>query len=73
MKTVKTTLKNVVSDAETYNKINMFVIKANKTVILAYQFFKLYFMHCYNNGIEAPPINDQLIKTILKLFILFVI
>ena len=67
MKVIKTSLKNIVTDRKIYNSINELVIRSNKTVILTYQFFKCYFIYCFENNINTPIINDQLIKTIMKI------
>ena len=53
----KCSLKSIVKDAETIDKINNVVYKCNVIVILTYQFIKSYIFDKYRNKQQIPIIN----------------
>ena len=67
-KSIKTSLKNILKHPIINTpKINDAVIKANKIVIHTLQFLKLYCLHCYDTTKSLPTINNELVKSTMKI------
>jgi hemerythrin len=64
--TNKTSLKSIIKDSSSLNKINDAVIIVNKIVIHTYNFLKLYYLYEYDNN-RIVDINKKLINTIMKI------
>ena len=66
MKTNKGNLAKVIRDPGKVKIINDMVERTNKTVIRAYQFIKLYFIHKYENNIKFRIIDKIFIQNIFS-------
>jgi hypothetical protein len=62
MRTYKCSLKTIVKDAETIDKLNKAVYKCNEIITLTYQFIKLYILDKYRNEQQIPKINKDFIR-----------
>ena len=67
-KTIKTTLKSVLQDDKKpiLPVIHDLVFEMNDLVIHTYHFIRLYVLHCYNNQLQLPDINDKFILYCIK-------
>jgi hypothetical protein len=66
MKTTKDNLDNIIRNEDVKHVIEDLVHRTNKLVIHAYQFIKLYYMHCIRNNINLPFINKDYIIDVFK-------
>jgi hypothetical protein len=66
MKTVKDNLDQVIANKHIKPVIKDLVHRTNKLVTHAYQFIKLYCMHCLRNRIDLPYINRDYISDVFK-------
>ncbi len=65
--TIKTTLKSVLQNYKVFQPvINNLVFEMNDLMIHAYQFIRLYVLHCYTNNKELPEINEKFILYCIK-------
>jgi hypothetical protein len=62
VRTYKCSLKTIVKDDKTIDKINNAVYKCNEIVTLTYQFIKLYILDKYRKKQHIPNINKDLIR-----------
>ena len=69
-KTVKTSLKSIVKDISTFNRINKVVLRINRIIIHIYNFLKLYILYLHSNNKPLPCINNELIITINSIIFL---
>jgi hypothetical protein len=67
MKTVKNNLDRVIVNEDVKPIIEDLVHRTNKLVIHAYQFIKLYCIHCIRSNINLPYINKDYIMDIFKI------
>lgn len=65
-KCIKVPLKHITKHDDTIDKINTVVTKANKIVIHALQFIKLYSLQYFNDNKQLPIVNEQFINCVLK-------
>ena len=66
-KCIKVPLQHIIKHEDTLNKINNAVIKANKIVIHALQFMKLYLLDYYDKNNSLPLIDKLFVNSILKI------
>jgi hypothetical protein len=66
MKTVKNNLDRVIMNKDVKPIIVDLVHRTNKLVIHAYQFIKLYCIHCIRNNTDLPFINKDYIMDVFK-------
>jgi hypothetical protein len=65
-KTVQTSLKSIIKNAESYNLINENVLMMNKIVIHTYSFLKMYCIKQYTETNTLPNIDKLFINLIMK-------
>jgi len=65
--TIKTSLKSIVKNNDTIDKINNAVFNVNKIIVHTYQFFKLYCLDYFNKYGILPVIDNNLINSIMKI------
>lgn len=65
-KCIKVPLKHIAKHDDTIDKINNVVIKANKIIIHALQFIKLYSLKYYEDNNKIPNIDEIFINCVLK-------
>jgi hypothetical protein len=65
-KVVKTSLLKIVRTESIYNDINDTVDRVNIIITHTYNFFKLYYLYCYNTKKQLPTINKKLMVCIMK-------
>jgi hypothetical protein len=65
-KCIKVPLKTIIKHDIVNQKINNIVIKANKIIIHALQFIKLYSLRYYKNNKILPTIDEEFINCVLK-------
>jgi hypothetical protein len=68
-KTVKNALDNVVEDANTFDIINRIVIAVHHHAIYTLDFLKAYCLHCCDNHILLPIIDQNLIVNIMAVLV----
>lgn len=67
--THKNSLNNILSansNSIIKNRINDAVIRTNKIIIHTYFFLKLYLIHCFNNHLDFPLINEKFLEICMK-------
>ena len=66
-KAVKISLKSIVKNDNTIQKIGDVVIMSNKIVIHTLSLMKLYFIHLYDSNKDFPIITRDLVKCFMKI------
>lgn len=64
---IKTNLKSVIKEQVVIDKLTDAAIRANKIMIHALQFMKLYFIHCYDTNISLPVIDKLFVMSVMKI------
>ena len=65
-KTVKTSLRSIVTDSYVVERLNATAIMAHRIEIHTLQFLKLYLLHSYDTTKNLPIVNHSLILNIMK-------
>lgn len=65
LRVIKTSLKSL-TNQQIIDEIDRVVTRVNNITIDAYNFIKLYVIHCYENNVPMPIINQNFILNVLK-------
>ena len=65
--TIKTSLKSVVRDETTIEKLTEAALRANRIMTHTLQFLKLYLIHCYDTDNALPTIDKPFVNAAMKI------
>ena len=65
--TIKTSLKSVVRDETTIEKLTEAALRANRIMTHTLQFLKLYLIHCHDTDDALPTIDKPFVNAAMKI------
>ena len=65
--TIKTSLKSVVRNETTIEKLTEAALRANRIMTHTLQFLKLYLIHCHDNKKDLPTIDKPFVNAAMKI------